>query len=167
MSAERKLVTLVLGGWLAMLAPGLARAGDVAELGMAYAEIPGAAGQLDSRGEVVADRGVVATRSERAIVQLDNGQVLRLDVNSSAVFEALSGGDEVKVTVLSGRVGKWSSRAKRMLTGGAGSWFIVDRSLDDPLLVEALLLRQDGPAGASAAGESGRRFVVPRRLRDD
>lgn len=163
MSAARRLGALVVGGWLALLAPGPARGAGGAELGLSYAELSGSAGQLDSRAEVVADHGVVATHSERAIVHLDNGQVLRLDVNSSAQFEALSGGEEVKVTVLSGRVGKWNSRGGRMLIGGAGSWFVVERSLEDPLLVEALLLRE----GSDSKGENERHRVAPRGLAGD
>lgn len=114
------------------------RAAETPEIGMVHFACAGLGGKILTSGDVVLDRGLVRTELEQAILHLSNGQVLKLEGNSAARFEAGSF-DEIHVTVLSGRLIKWSAKGKP-LTAGAGSRFTIGRSNQDPLVAERALL---------------------------
>jgi hypothetical protein len=142
---KRNLFWLVVAlGGLALLAPTAdSRAAELEEVGKVHFESDALGGELLARGEVLLDHGLVRTESTRAMVHLDNGQVLKFEPNSAARFEALSF-DQIQVTVFSGRVVKWSARG-RALSAGAGSRFTIGPSLQDPLDAERELLKEREP----------------------
>jgi hypothetical protein len=149
-SRRRASVILVL----LLAAAGVAPAG---ELGRVHFQLPGV-DLLDSRAEPVESGSVIRTADEAAAVHLDNGQVLRLDANTAARLDEV-GPDDVKVTVLSGRVLKWATTGGA-LQAGAGSWFVLGPSQASPLVVEALLMAEP----ATPAPSRSRARPAPRAV---
>ena len=137
---KRKSIWLAvaLGGLILLGAAADSRAAESAELGMVHVESAELGGVILASGDVLLDRGLVRTETTQAIVRLVNGQVLKLEANSAARFEALAFG-ELKVTVYSGRVIKWSAGGKA-LTAGAGSNFTIGPSSQDAIATEEALL---------------------------
>jgi hypothetical protein len=73
--------------------------------------------------------GLFTTHTEGAVVRLDNGRALRFEPNSAGLFEPV-GPDDVRLTVLSGRV-LLSGEGDRVSTAGAGSVLLLDPGADD------------------------------------
>jgi len=156
---KRKSIWLAvaLGGLILLGAAADSWAAESVEIGMVHFESAELSGTIRASGEVVLDRGLVRTEMGQAIVHLENGQVLKLEGNSAARFEASSFG-EVQVTVLSGRLIKWSARG-RPLTAGAGSRFTIGPSAQDPMAAERALM---GLSSLSGAGDSRQRGLERR-----
>jgi hypothetical protein len=148
---KRKSIWLAvaLGGLILFGAAADSRAAKPAEIGMVHFESAELGGAILATGDVLLDRGLVRTETTQAMVHLGNGQVLKLEANSAARFEALSF-DEIKVTVFSGRVIKWSSRGKA-LTAGSGSSFTIGPSSQDSISVEQALM--DVPTLGQTSGK--------------
>lgn len=140
-----KMVLAAVVG-LFLMAPGLAAPGaqdDTATLGRVFFE---QGGTLSRSAPFAA--GWLRTQSEPAMIQLDNGRVVRLAENSAAVFRETSKGD-IEVVVGSGLVSVKDARG-RLLTAGVNSRFIVHPASGEPDS-----LWQDEGAAAAAAGDAG------------
>jgi hypothetical protein len=147
-----KLGTLLLLSALALSVG----ATEPERLGRVYDEDAAAADGLAGPGRELASGELLRAVNEGALVRLDNGQVLRLDPNSAAVFDG--GPDrDVRVRVLSGRVATVDA-AGRPLVGGVRSSFTLPPIVQDEEAVERRLLSLDteragrreddpGPAG--------------------
>ena len=122
-------------------------------LGRLFHEAPGAPGELELSGKVVTSGDLVRSVSRPALLRLDNGHVLKLSANSSALIEG-SASDSVNVTVLSGRV-VLVGRNGRLHVAGAGSTFRRSPTLADAQAAERRLL-------SLAAGEEAARPEVDR-----
>ncbi len=114
-------------------------AGPPSRLGRLFHEAPGAPGELEPSGTVVASGDVVRSLSRPALLRLDNGHVLKLSANSSALIEGIAS-DDVQVTVLSGRV-LAVGRSGRLQVAGKGSTFRRSPTLADAQAAERLLLQ--------------------------
>ena len=145
-------LAVALGGLVLFGATADSRAAEAVEIGMVHFGSVELGGAILSSGEVVLDQGLVRTELGQAIVHLDNGQVLKLEGNSAAHFEAAAFG-EINVTVLSGRVIKWSAKG-RPLSAGAGSRFTIGRSAQDPMVAERALLGVAPLTGADPQSSS-------------
>jgi hypothetical protein len=147
-----------LGLLLLAALPGPAAAalrGEVpAEIGVLLPTDPELPGAAVEPGEVLRSPALVQAFSTPAIVRLDNGRVLKLDANTSAILTARSG-DRIELKVLSGGVAIAES-AERILWGGAPSVFVLDASADDPLAAESVLL---GPSPAAQSARAGHRAL--------
>jgi hypothetical protein len=131
-------LAVALGGLILFGAAADSRAAEPVEIGMVHFESAELGGAILASGDVVLDRGLVRTESTQAVVHLGNGQVLKLETNSAARFEALSF-DEIKVTVYSGRVVKFGANGTA-LTAGSGSNFTLGPSSQDSISVEQALM---------------------------
>jgi hypothetical protein len=154
----RRIVRIAAGLFVAGLALGAvgAERPPLEELGLVFDETPGHPGTLEGVGRPVASGDLVKTLGEGALVRFDNGQVLKLSPNSSAVLEIGQAG-EVTVTVLSGRVATVDG-AGRPLVAGQRSKFELSPAEGDAEVAEARLLRLDlsHPERREAEGESRR-----------
>ena len=134
----------------ALLCVGLlspAVAGPPSRLGRVFHEVPGVPGTLEASGTDVASGDVVRSASRPALLRLDNGQVLKLSANSSALIEA-SASDDVMVTVLSGRV-LAVGRSGRLHVAGKGSNFRRSPTLADGRDAERLLMQLEASQEAA------------------
>ncbi len=141
MSRTRR-TPLLVGMAAALLCAGLllhAVAGPPSRLGRVFHEAPGARGELEPSGTDVASGDVVRSVSRPALLRLDNGNVLKLSANSSALIEGIAS-DGVKLTVLSGRV-LAVGRSGRLQVAGKGSTFRRSPTLADARAAERLLLQ--------------------------
>jgi hypothetical protein len=135
--------TVALGCLLLLAAVAGSWADAPQEIGKVHRESEPDGGQIRADGRMLLDGELVRTELTQAIVHLRNGEVLKIEPNSAARFEAASF-DKISVRVFSGRVIKWSVKGKP-LVAGAGSRFTVGRSMQDPLVVERELLRSEYP----------------------
>jgi hypothetical protein len=115
----------------ALLAPAALPAREPAVLGHAALERP----DLEEEGVVLewslSDPGLVTTRLSPAIVHLDNGRVLRLDLGSAVYLRSASDG-VVEMAVRAGRVSTSTSWG-RTVSAGAGSIVVLrPPSTNDP-----------------------------------
>jgi hypothetical protein len=136
-----------LAGCLLVAGCALAAVGqEPVRLGMLYAEDPEQPGVLETVGRSFHSGEVLKALSHGALLRLDNGRVLKLAPNSSALFEARPDG-EVGVRVLSGRVSLVGD-AGRTLVAGQRSTFTLSPTLSDPEDAERRLLElETGPPG--------------------
>jgi hypothetical protein len=132
-----KLGAGLLGAGVALAAGGA----EPAPLGIAYDEVPGQPRALESAGRPLLSGDLVKAVNQGAVVRLENGRVLRLASNSSAVLERGTAG-EVRVTVLSGRVAM-VGESGRPLVAGQRSRFTVRPAARDAEAAEAQLLSFD------------------------
>ncbi len=114
-------------------------AGPPSRLGRVFHEVPDAPGELELSGTIVASGDVVRSVSRPALLRLNNGHVLRLSANSSALIEGTASGD-VTLTVLSGRV-LTVGASGRLQVAGSGSNFRRSPTLADAGAAEELLLQ--------------------------
>jgi hypothetical protein len=135
--------------WIAKLGVGLLAFGgalvavgtEPARLGLIYDEVAQRPGTLETVGRPLASGDLVKALSTGAMVRLDNGHVLKLSPNSSALIEAGQAG-EVSVTVLSGRV-SMVDEAGRPHLAGQRSRFTLSPTRQDADAAEERLLRLD------------------------
>ena len=135
--------------WIAKLGAGLLAVGlalvtagaEPVRLGVVYDEYPEQPRTLATAGRSLASGDLVKALNAGAVVRLDNGQVLRLSSNSSALIEAGEAGD-VAVTVLSGRVAM-VDEVGRLRVAGQRSRFTVSPTRQDAEAAEEQLLRLD------------------------
>ena len=127
------LATLLCAGLLSQVV-----AGSPSRLGRLFHEAPGAPGELEPAGAVVASGDVVRSVSRPALLRLENGHVLKLSANSAIVIEGLPSGS-VHVTVLAGRV-LMVGRGGRLHVAGAGGNFRRSPTALDARPAERLLL---------------------------
>ncbi len=149
MSRTRR-TPLLVGTVSALLCAGLwlhAVAGPPSRLGRVFHEAPGVPGELELSGAVVASGDVIRSVSRPALLRLDNGHVLKLSANSSALIEA-SASDDVMVTVLSGRV-LALGRSGRLHVAGKGSTFRRSPTLADARAAERLLMQLEASEEAA------------------
>ena len=141
MSRTRR-APLLVGTVGALLCAGFllhAVAGPPPRLGRLFHELPGAPGELEPSGTAVASGDVVRSVGQPALLRLDNGHVLKLSANSSALIEG-EASDDVQVTVLSGRV-LAVGLSGRLQVAGKGSTFRRSPTLADTRAAESLLLQ--------------------------
>lgn len=135
--------------WIAKLGVGLLAVGlalvtagaEPVRLGVVYDEHPDQPGTLETVGRALAGGDLVKALNAGAVIRLDNGHVLKLSSNSSALIEAGDAGD-VAVTVLSGRVAM-VDEAGRLRVAGQRSRFTVSPTRQDAEAAEEQLLRLD------------------------
>lgn len=135
--------------WIARLGVGLLAVGvalvtagaEPVRLGVVYDEHPDQPGTLETAGRALAGGDLVKALNAGAVIRLDNGHVLKLASNSSALIEAGDAGD-VAVTVLSGRV-TMVDEAGRLRVAGQQSRFTVSPTRQDAEAAEERLLRLD------------------------
>jgi hypothetical protein len=135
--------------WIAKLGAGLLAVGLAlgsagaapVRLGLVYDEDPELPGTLETAGRSLASGDLVKALNTGAVVRLDNGHVLKLTSNSSALIEAGESG-QVAVTVLSGRVAMVDEMG-RLRVAGQQSRFTVSPTQQDAEAAEGQLLRSD------------------------
>lgn len=148
---------------VALLAVGVAVVTAGAEplrLGLVYDEDPALPGTLETVGRPLIAGDLVKALNTGAVVRLDNGHVLKLSTNSSALIEAGPAG-EVAVTVLSGRV-SMVDEAGRPRLAGSGSRFTLTPTRQDAEAAEERLLRLDPDDPAHREAETTRPGRSPR-----
>jgi hypothetical protein len=155
-----KLAAGLLAAGLALAAVGAERAPleDPGVLGVVFDEAQDLPGTLESVGRPLASGDLVKALDRGALVRLDNGRVLKLSSNSSALLEDGPAGD-VTVTVLSGRVAT-VGEGGRPLVAGQRSRFTVSPTYRDAEEAEAQLLRLDLGNPADRESEPGRRGLA-------
>jgi hypothetical protein len=113
----------------------------------------GEAGRFHESTSVIENNpALIKTLSRLAIVHLDNGNVLRMEENSAAIFEGYPSG-EIRVQVLSGKLSMIGNRGK-VRTAGSGSVFSLRPVSVDAESVETLLA---DPDQRSTRGKRSRR----------